>query len=179
MTICNVRGMGMENTYLENNGGNSVTFPGTCTYAQALSFTGDYIWGASGDELVFGTSQMGGSITGTFLATNNSFVEQSTWSVGVIDASGNSDAGTHSIVSDGGGGYHLSINGALPLNYYSTTGTVTPSVTGLNYLNFSNASPTTVTNFAGGDPGQIVQVFNGGSSTVIFQSSNTSGMPRP
>jgi hypothetical protein len=46
-------------------------------------------------------------------------------------------------------------------------------------LRFQNSSPITITNFTDGAPGQVVQVFNDGLSTITFQTSNTNGIFLP
>jgi hypothetical protein len=52
-----------------------------------------------------------------------------------------------------------------------TAGSTTPSVSGISFLNISNSSATTITNFTGGVDGQIITLYFNDSNTTITRNN--------
>lgn len=184
LIACNAMGLNLFNDYFENNSQNNIYEPSTdssntCQNDLGLSITGGFIWGAGSGyyDVALNGGTTTGSISGNFFGSTLTFQEGANWASGVVYASGNSGSTNNSLNPDSTGNYHLSINGAIPPVVSSSTGTITPSVSGgVNFIRMTNSSPATITNFTGGSPGQQIVVFNDANSTVTFNSSNTNGI---
>lgn len=180
LVLNNTENTMVKNGYFETNAG--IQLSATGTFARALNITGSYFNTSNNTvDISITASQISGEISGNFIA--NSGAGASTISIAGSNASfgmfvhGNFEplSGTHTNTADGTGTFHASYYGAYAPTTISTTGSQTPAVGGINHLRYTNASPATITNFTGGDPGQNLVVFNDGSSTVAFTHANTNG----
>jgi hypothetical protein len=157
------------------------------TYLRGFNLRVNHILGSTtGDGIVIGATLTSGSIDGNFIsvpAGKATIRVQSSVSGGAVNIGCNTEAnGHHALSADANSTYHaVDTCGAKSVAPNSTyaSGTITPSVTGISNLRFTNTSAATVTNFAGGDPGQTLTILNDGSSTVTLQHSNAKGLYLP
>jgi hypothetical protein len=185
--LVNIDGLDVTNSDFEANG-SSGTFPNIylAGFARGFSIRANHMLGSTtgaGIEINTGAEQMNGDISGNYIGARTASVQVDPGtSSGVVSIGCNFDASTgHSISADSNGSYHAvnTCTGGQIVTDNASTGSIAPSVTGISNLSFTNASPATVTNFTGGDPGQIISVYNNSTSTVTFTHSNSNGLYMP
>ena len=187
--FANIDGLDVVNSDFEANGrsGSYENIHLGGTYLRGFNLRANHILGSTtGDGVVVAATLTSGSIDGNFISvpTGKATVRvESSVSGGVVSIGCNTEAnGRHAISADANTTYHaVDTCGAKSIapNSTNASGTITPSVTGISNLRFTNTSGATVTNFTGGDPGQTLTVFNDGTSTVTFQHSNAKGLYMP
>ncbi len=150
------------------------------TYMRGFHIHANHFLGSTtGSSVHISATQSSGTIDGNFLnaaASNPTVkVDSSVAALSQITIGSNweatSAANPHSIAADANTTYHVNNHGSqlsLPPTSNSQTGSVAISVQGISSIRFSNTAPLTVTNFTNADPGQMVHVYNEGSSTVTF-----------
>lgn len=187
--LSNIDGLEIANTDFEANGSagtyDNLLLAGT--FLRGFHIHGSHFLNSTtGNAIEITATLVGGSIDGNLIASGaqNTIRVGSGVTIGQINLGCNYETFTatgHNIVADANGAYHATGNCALAFAQIANnqTGIQAIGVTGVNAIRFVNASPLTVTNFTGADPGQIVQVFNEGSSTVAFSFSNMSGFYTP
>src|SRR5437016_13335230 len=173
----NTEATSIKNAYLETNAGIQISATGT--YARALSITDSYLNTSNNTvDISVTATQVSGEISGNLIANSGAGAA----TISIAGGSGNGffihgnyepNSGPHTNTADGNGTFHASYYGAYAPTVVTTTGSQTPTVTGLNNLRYTNASPATITNFVGGDPGQTLTVWDEGASTVTFTHGNT------
>lgn len=179
MVLNNTEATTITSPYFETNAGIQISATGT--YARALNIRGGYMNTPNNTvDISITATQISGEIFGNFIANNGGGAS----TISVAGGSGNGmfvhgnfepNSGPHTNTADGAGTFHASYYGSYAPTTVTTTGSQTPAVGGINHLRYTNASAATITNFTGGDPGQVLTVFNEGASTVTFTHINANG----
>jgi hypothetical protein len=179
--IANLDVLDMDNNDFEGNGNSNIFLAG---FMRGFNINANHLENsATGESVEFGNGYAWGDISKNFMSSTNYSVQtDSSLSQGSISIGCNFDASLgHNIAVDAGGNYHAfnTCTGGQTITGITSTGTLTPSATGIGSFSFANASAATITNFTGGDPGQILTVYNNGSSTVTFNHSASNGLYMP
>ena len=185
LRIANIDGLDVANSDFEANGSagayDNIWLGGT--WARGFHIHGNHILASTtGSGIHVAATQVGGDIGSNFIsAIASTIYVDSSVSSGLVSADCNFEAGTHAISGDRNNTYHFTDNCAK--SYAPTTlnssGSLTPGVSQISALYMTNTAAATITNFTNGEAGQILTLYNSGSSTVALTNSSANGLSLP